>query len=257
MCNLYGLPVTRWEYSGYFATDADWREKLGIEKDYASPGKPAPVVVRENRDLVLKRMVWGFPEGKRERKTKPKEGQSPWIWDNYYTNARNLKLGLWKPFVADSAHHCLVPFTSFAEPKAKEARTATDDLNWWFSIAGQDVAAFAGVWKHDADHGAVFSFLTSEPNPLVAPLHPKAMPVILQPEDYDRWLSAGFDESLELQAPYPSQLMGLGPDPMHARLEVALPEMPDAEVLAAFAASKPNTIVRQLVASVAEARGLL
>ena len=33
------------------------------------------------------------------------------------------------------------------------------------------------------------AFLTCEPNPLVVPIHPKAVPVILHPDDYDRWLA--------------------------------------------------------------------
>jgi len=33
------------------------------------------------------------------------------------------------------------------------------------------------------------------------------MPVILQPEDYDRWLSG--EDAAALQAPFPSQLMAV------------------------------------------------
>lgn len=53
----------------------------------------------------------------------------------------------------------------------------------------------------------VYAFCTTEPNPLVAPKHPKAMPVILLAEDHDRWLRGGVDDVLALQAAYPSQLM--------------------------------------------------
>ena len=38
------------------------------------------------------------------------------------------------------------------------------------------------------------AFLTCGPNPLVAPLHPKVMPVILHPDDYDRWLAGDSDK---------------------------------------------------------------
>ena len=41
----------------------------------------------------------------------------------------------------------------------------------------------------------------------MAPIDPKAMPVILHDEDYDRWLSARWEELKEVVAPYPSQLM--------------------------------------------------
>ncbi|WP_157216630.1 SOS response-associated peptidase family protein [Flavisphingomonas formosensis] len=256
MCNLYRLPTKGWELPDYYKAEDVWRQHLALDKVYASPGKPAPVLVREDGRLVLKRMVWGFPEGKRPRKTKAKEGQSPWVWDKYYTNARNLTLGLWKPWVSDPAHHCLVPFTTFAEPKAAAARGGTDDLNWWFLQPGRAVACFAGIWKPDADHGPVYSFLTCDPNPLVAPLHPKAMPVILQPEDYDRWLSAGFDGAITLQAPFPSQLMALGPNPDHADLEARFPDMTDEDLRGAYRAAKPGSIARERILAEARRRGL-
>ncbi len=45
------------------------------------------------------------------------------------------------------------------------------------------------AWKVDQDHDRVYAFCTTEPNPLVAPKHPKAMPVILLAEDQERWLT--------------------------------------------------------------------
>ncbi|MFM1982522.1 MAG: hypothetical protein RJB22_1241, partial [Pseudomonadota bacterium] len=44
-------------------------------------------------------------------------------------------------------------------------------------------------------------------NPLVAPLHPKAIPVILQEADYATWLQGGGAEAAALAMPFPSQLM--------------------------------------------------
>ena len=38
------------------------------------------------------------------------------------------------------------------------------------------------------------AFLACELNPLVAPIHPKAMPVILHLDDYDRWLAGDSDK---------------------------------------------------------------
>jgi len=50
---------------------------------------------------------------------------------------------------------------------------------------------------------------TCEPTPLVAPIHPKAMPVILAPEDEDRWLRDPYATACELAQPFPSQLMAV------------------------------------------------
>jgi putative SOS response-associated peptidase YedK len=48
----------------------------------------------------------------------------------------------------------------------------------------------------------LFGFLTTVANAVVAPIHPKAMPVIVTtPEEADLWLSAGANEALALQRP--------------------------------------------------------
>jgi putative SOS response-associated peptidase YedK len=55
-----------------------------------------------------------------------------------------------------------------------------------------------------ADRGLarLFAFLTTEANAVVAPIHPKAMPVILTKlEEIDLWLAADAVKALELQRP--------------------------------------------------------
>ena len=50
----------------------------------------------------------------------------------------------------------------------------------------------------------MFGFLTTEANAVVAPIHPKAMPVILTtPEEIDQWLEADTVDALSLQQPLP------------------------------------------------------
>jgi putative SOS response-associated peptidase YedK len=58
----------------------------------------------------------------------------------------------------------------------------------------------------------IFSFLTTEPNSVVAPIHPKAMPAILTTQDeIEQWLTASTPEALELQRPLPDDGLVLLP----------------------------------------------
>lgn len=53
----------------------------------------------------------------------------------------------------------------------------------------------------------VLAAITCEPNPLVALIHPKAMPVVLNYEDCDAWLDGEVDSDCALAQPFPLQLM--------------------------------------------------
>jgi len=205
MCNLYNLKVDPRGYFDALAAVDDAANVLGIEKDYAAPGKPGYVVRYEEGRRVLSTMRWGFPTRK-PRKRAAREGELPFLYD-WWTNARNLHNNLWKPWLLRTEHRCLVPFTRFAEPKAVSDRQGPGDTNWWFTVEDQPAPCFAGLWKVDADHDRVYALCTTEPNPLVAPKHPKAMPVILLAEDQERWLTAPVEEALTMLTAYPSQLM--------------------------------------------------
>jgi len=54
----------------------------------------------------------------------------------------------------------------------------------------------------------LFGFLTTEASAIVAPVHPKAMPVILTtPNEIDLWLEGGTPEALALQRPLPDDAL--------------------------------------------------
>ena len=158
------------------------------------PKYQAAVVRVDQGQKMLDSMQWGVPltmKGKRPGTTVTKR----------ITNVRNLSSPFWRSMLTRPEQRCLVPFTRFAEPKPNAGREEC-----WFTVKEAPVSAFAGIWR-PSDEGNVFAFLTCEPNPLVKPVHPKAMPVILQPDDYDRWLAG--DDAEALATPFPSQLMAM------------------------------------------------
>jgi putative SOS response-associated peptidase YedK len=51
------------------------------------------------------------------------------------------------------------------------------------------------------------AFLTCPPNATVGAVHPKAMPVMLDPADYDRWLSKDHEDACQLAVPFADEAM--------------------------------------------------
>jgi SOS response associated peptidase (SRAP) len=81
--------------------------------------------------------------------------------------------------------------------------------------------AFAGLWARwrgvrgpksapvEGEH-ELFGFLTTEANAIVAPIHPKAMPVVLTtPEEFDLWLKGETVEAPKLQRPLPDGMLDI------------------------------------------------
>ena len=101
----------------------------------------------------------------------------------------------------------LIPATGFFEWRKR----ADGKQPYRFTRADFEPFAFAGLWEFARIGGEdILSacIIVGEPNPLTGAVHDR-MPVILHPEDYDRWLdpSVSAEELRSLLKPFPDDLM--------------------------------------------------
>lgn len=126
------------------------------------------------------------------------------------TNVRQLDLPQWRKLAEKPEYRCLVPLTEFCEftPDKHDLGDGKPPLKgeMWFGVTDQPVFAVAGFWQPTAI-GNGFTMVTCAPNGLVAPIHPKAMVTILEPEDIDTWLHGAYADIVALQKPYDAERM--------------------------------------------------
>lgn len=204
MCNLYSLGQGQDAIRRVFEA---MRDEVGNLPPMPGifPDQMAPVIRLSEGQRALSMMRWGIPG--------PKQfGEHP------VTNVRNVKSPHWRPWLKPE-YRCLVPVTAFSEyADTKPKKTPT-----WFALDDErPLFAFAGIWRpwtgvrgtkaenperSEADH-RLFSFLTTEANGVVGPIHPKAMPVLLTtPDEWATWLEAPTEDALKLQRPLPDAAM--------------------------------------------------
>ena len=207
MCNRYRMSAKQVELAARYGVKPIYPEEVTLPPPELFPKKSAWVVREVLGERLLDTMGWGFPRqvpGKRIDKASGK----PVMVATDVTNVRNYASPFWRTAMANPERRCLVPFTAFSEYGQTRGVDGRLPLHW-FDVTEQGITSFAGVWRPLEGGGAVFAFLTCEPNPLVASVHPKAMPVLLHPEDEARWLECSYADAIALAQPFPSQLMRL------------------------------------------------
>ena len=202
MCNLYSLTKGQQAIRELARAMRDVAGNLpplpGVFPDYSAPiVRNAPDGVRE-----LSMARWGLPSPVFALKGR---NSDPGV-----TNVRNVASPHWRRWLGVE-NRCVVPFTSFSE---NEALADGSHPPVWFALdEARPLAFFAGVWtrwtsvrkvREGETTNDLFAFLTTEPNADVAPIHPKAMPVVLTtPEEIETWMSAPSAVALKLQRPLP------------------------------------------------------
>jgi len=108
-------------------------------------------------------------------------------------------------------NRCIIPISGFYEWSHSEGKK----IPHFIHLSDRSPMSLAGIWEHwknpEGQEIETFSILTTSANSLVSPLHDR-MPVILQPEDYNLWLSKNMhhpQELAHLYQPFPTDSMAL------------------------------------------------
>jgi len=207
MCNLYNVTTTPEAMRQFTRAIRDLSGFNEPSRD-VYPGTLAPVVrVGADGQREIVPLTWGMPSPPAYVKN----------YDPGVTNIRNTGSPHWRRWLGP-ASRCIVPFTSFAEPDPASKIEGGRTPNAWFARdESRPLMAFAGIWTpwkgvkkvRDGEREfELYGFLTTAPNAVVAPIHQKAMPVILtEPDEIDLWLSAPWEEAKALQRPLADDML--------------------------------------------------
>jgi len=204
VCNLYTSTTNAEairQFSRYLSDLVD-KFQSNEETFDVFPNRYGPIVRQGETGHELVRARWGMPSPLSTLKGK--------AYDYGVTNIRNTASPHWRRWLAPQ-YRCLVPLAKFAEPDPASKKEGERVPDAWFARADGSLFFFAGIWtpwigkrmaREDPAEHELYAFLTTEPNALVAPIHPKAMPVILtEAAGIEAWLNAPWEEARKLQRP--------------------------------------------------------
>jgi putative SOS response-associated peptidase YedK len=236
MCNLYNITTTQDAIRSFVSVTHDIIGNMEPSLD-VYPDRFGPIVRNNEGRRELAKIRWGMPSSKQalyqaaskradKIRAKGKDVDFEELLkmepDGGTTNIRNTASKHWTRWLGVESR-CVVPFTRFAEPDPASKIEGGRTPNAWFESTGDDpLMFFAGAWVKDwtsvrkVKDGLVttdlFAFLTTEPNGVVAPIHQKAMPVILTSSDeVETWLTAPWEDARALQRPLPDHLLKIAP----------------------------------------------
>lgn len=148
---------------------------------------PGLVVFEKNGRRLLREMDWGFPRLTRDMRER---GEPP----GRIGLVADLTNPLWDTTVVHPQYHCLIPITHFANPHGD----AGSKTRSWFSVKDRPLLAWAGFCRNIPEYGPVYAAMTTTANSAVEPYNDR-MPVLLEPQDYARWLGGSIQDVIAFQ----------------------------------------------------------
>jgi putative SOS response-associated peptidase YedK len=197
MCGRYTLSQSEESIAAAFGITAI--PKL-LPRYNIAPTQPVPtVLLRNESQRQLQLLHWGLI---------PSWAKDPSMGAKMI-NARAETIAEKPSFrSAFRRRRCLIVADGFYEWQRRDKRKQP----YYFRVGAGELFAFAGLWEHwqnaAGDEIESCTIVTTDPNDLMQSIHDR-MPVILHPQDYDRWLDPATDSSrlLELLRPFEANEM--------------------------------------------------
>ncbi len=196
MCGRFQLSVKGKEISERFNTEVfDERYKPSFN---CAPGQLLPVITNVDPSKV-QLFKWGLVP------SWSKDTRSAFKLINSRSETISAKPTFKKAF---KQQRCLVPANGFYEWKNSAVKQP-----YRIFLKSNEIFAMAGIWEQwnqpDGNMLHTFSIITTRANKLIEGLHER-MPVILVPEDEQKWLKEEDENRLEsLLQPFPDEMMEL------------------------------------------------
>ena len=205
MCGRYGRRAEKQRIAEWFQThNTDVFNESYFAPSYnVAPQSMQPVVrlEAETGDRELTVMRWGLVP------FWSKDGKASYSTINARAETVPTSATYREAF---KRRRCLVPADLFYEWQKVDAKTKQP---YAIALKDDDLFAFAGLWetwkdKVTGETKETYTVITTDPNEVMEPLHNR-MPVVLAPNDYERWMAPADPAKLpvDLLRPYPAEEM--------------------------------------------------
>lgn len=168
------------------------------------PGHPAFVLRRIEREkgggMALDTQRWDISGGEA-------------CWPT--TQIFSLSLPWWRRLAERPAQRCLIPLTACTAAPAPRQEHEAGAGSWrgrggrgarsaWFTLADEPLFTVAGLWREAGDTRCFAMLGCPGEGPLAT------LPVVIAPQDRERWLQGDWDEIMPLQAPCAPERLRIG-----------------------------------------------